>query len=248
MKSGIFKGRQRGGSMYQFEGRIRYSECDAQGKCTLLSILEYFQDCAIFHSQDHHVGLDYLAKNHCAWFLISWQIVVDKYPEFGSEIVVKTLPYDLKGFLGFRNFVMETKQGEQLAYANSVWSMMDTQTNMPMRPTQEMLKAYTIEPRLQMEYLPRKIALPQELLEQDPIEVMEYHLDTNQHVNNSEYTKIAMHFVPKDKPIRMLRAEYKKQAKLGDMIYPAVDRKEQTVCVALQNEQKEEYAIVEFYL
>ena len=45
--------------MYTFESRIRYSETDSEGKLTMASLINYFQDCSTFQSEDHGLGLDY---------------------------------------------------------------------------------------------------------------------------------------------------------------------------------------------
>ena len=36
--------------MYEFDSRVRYSETDAQGRMTWLALMDYFQDCSVFHS------------------------------------------------------------------------------------------------------------------------------------------------------------------------------------------------------
>ena len=97
--------------MYQFESRIRYSEVDSQGKATLNAILDYFQDCSFFQSEDLGVGGTYLAQNQAAWVLSSWQIEVVRYPAYGEQVVISTWPYDFKSFLGYRNFTLESPQG-----------------------------------------------------------------------------------------------------------------------------------------
>ncbi len=231
--------------MYQFDSRVRFSEVDAEANLTLLGVLDYFQDCATFHSEDVHVGIDYMKDQHVAWLLLSWQIIVDRYPKMGEEIVIKTMPYDLKGCFGYRNFVMETKNRERLAYANSVWSLIDTQSEKPVKPTKEMLLGYALDEKYEMEYAPRKIKLPEQWEVKDIIEVKDYHLDTNMHVNNGQYTKIAMQFLPKDLVIGQLRAEYKKQARLGDRMIPKVGYIENKTVVSLEDEQGQTYAVVE---
>ena len=57
--------------MYSFDSRVRYSEVDENRRITLLSILNYFQDCSSFHSEKIGVGIDYLNKRQCAWVLSS---------------------------------------------------------------------------------------------------------------------------------------------------------------------------------
>ena len=59
--------------IYQFDSRVRYSEVDENRRITLLSILNYFQDCSSFHSEKIGFGIDYLKEKQCAWVLSSWQ-------------------------------------------------------------------------------------------------------------------------------------------------------------------------------
>ena len=55
---------------------------------------------------------------------------------------------------------MKTEQGEVLAYANSVWSFLDLEKGIPCRVPAEETDAYPVEEKLDMNYAPRKIAIP----------------------------------------------------------------------------------------
>ncbi len=232
--------------MYFFDGRIRYSETDSRGKLTLTSLLNYFQDCSTFHSEDLGLGLDYLMKKHMVWVLCSWQIDVERYPEHCERVRTGTAPYEFKGFLGARNFVMTTQEGECLARANSLWSLLDTDNWRPVSPPEEMLAGYGLSERLDMDYAPRKIAVPQGGTDREPIVVKKHHLDTNNHVNNGQYVDIAMEFLPESFAIRRMRAEYKKQARLDDVMYPHVVQEGNCLTAVLNDETGKPYAIVEF--
>lgn len=234
--------------MYKFNSRIRYSEVDSEEKLTLESLLNYFQDCSTFHSEDAGVGIRYLGERHMAWVLCAWQIVVERYPKLCENVTVGTAPYDFKGFVGYRNFLMETVNGERLAYANTLWSLMDVQSMHPIKPPKEMIKAYELEERLPMDYAPRRILIPSvDEIRKDCIEVRYHHLDTNNHVNNGQYVRMAMEYLPKGFAIRQMRAEYKKQALLGERIYPVVYNDGERSCtVALNNEEDKPYCVVEF--
>lgn len=234
--------------MYKFDGRIRYSEVDSEGKLSLEALLNYFQDCSTFHSEEIGVGLKYLVDRQMAWLLSAWQIVVKRYPVLCEKVIVGTAPYEFKGFMGCRNFLMETESGERLAYANTVWTLMDMEHMRPARIPKELQDAYVLEERLTMDYAPRKIALPRmegELREN--LEVRQHHLDTNLHVNNGQYIRMAMEYLPEGFSIWQMRAEYKQQAHLGDIIMPKVYMPEEEVClIALNNEEGQPYCITEF--
>ncbi len=231
--------------MYVFDARIRYSEADCENRLTLEGLLNYFQDCSTFQSEDLGLGVKYLRKLGQVWALSSWQIDVERYPEIGERVKVGTLPYDFKGFIGFRNFWMEDEEGKRIAVANSVWTLLDLKSGRPTRPSQEMRDGYRIEPKLEMEYLPRKIAIPEEGEDGTELVITRHHLDTNHHVNNGQYVKIALDYPEEDFEVRRLRAEYKKQAYLGDIFCPVVYKGEESYVISLNDRKGEPYAVVE---
>ena len=232
--------------MYTFDSKVRYSETDSEGKLTMASLINYFQDCSTFQSEELGVGLEYLRERNLVWVLSSWQIVVERYPELCEKVTVGTQPYDLKGFLGYRNFAMMDEKGEYIAKANSLWSLLNTETEKPCPVPEIMFEKYQLCPKLEMEYAPRKIAVPENGKVFEPIVVKKHHLDTNHHVNNQQFVGIAMDYLPEDFSIGQLRAEYKKQAFLDDVLYPYVAETEGKVVVALRNEANAPYVIVEF--
>ncbi|RKM59895.1 acyl-[acyl-carrier-protein] thioesterase [Butyrivibrio sp. CB08] len=211
--------------MYTFDSRIRYSEVDKNAELTIESLINYFQDCSTFQTQDGPANMAYLRQQGVAWVLNSWQIVINRYPRLCEEVTIGTIPYELKGFFGHRNFFMDTKDGERLATANSVWTLFNFEKGIPARISQEMVDAYPLGEKLPMDYGDRKIAIPEdaEIFEADEIQVRTHHLDTNNHVNNGQYIRMAIESLP-DKDIRVgaLRAEYRKQAVLGDTLYPEI--------------------------
>lgn len=232
--------------MYTFDGRIRYSETDSEGKLTMASLLNYFQDSSTFHSEDVGLGVGYFKEVHQVWVLSSWQIVVERYPELCERVIIGTQPYDMKGFLGFRNFAMMTESGEYLAKANSIWSLLDLEKGKPVSASEEMMQKYGIGEKLDMEYAPRKITIPEGGISGEAIVVKQHHLDTNHHVNNGQFVDMAMEFLPEYFAIGQLRAEYKKQAFLDDILLPYVVTGEDKVVVSLTDEKGAPYVVVEF--
>lgn len=232
--------------MYLFDGRIRFSEVDSEGKLTLKALLNYFQDCSTFQSEDLGLGVYYLKENRMVWVLSSWQIVVERYPKLCEQVKIGTAAYEFKGFVGMRNFAMITPSGEYLAKANSLWSLLDTDTGKPALPSETMKKGYGLEEKLPMDYAPRKIVIPEGGENREPIVVKKHHLDTNYHVNNGQYVDMALEFLPDGFVIRQMRAEYKKQAFLDDVLYPYVSIKENQYVISLADTDGKPYVIVEF--
>ena len=93
--------------MYQMDARVRYSEVDETHRIKLESVLDYFQDCCTFHSEDVGGGLEFLKGQKRAWLLASWQIVIKEYPKLGEQIRIIANPYAFKNFFGHRNLMLQ---------------------------------------------------------------------------------------------------------------------------------------------
>jgi medium-chain acyl-[acyl-carrier-protein] hydrolase len=129
---------------------------------------------------------------------------------------------------------------------------MNIKTLRPMRPDAEQIAHYGIGEKLDMEYLPRKIALPGNLKECEEIAVRPDMIDTNNHVNNGQYINIAMALMAQDgeyaerKPVKRVLAEYKKSAVMGDVFHPYTGMAEDKYYVCLKDGTGNINAIVVF--
>lgn len=231
--------------MYSFNSKVRYSEIDSEGKLTLYAILNYLQDASTFHSEALHLGIEYLKEKQLAWVLSYWQVDVLRYPEMGEEIVIGTFPYEFKGFIGYRNFVIKDSKDNVLVMANSIWTLMDIQKGRPAKPTPEMLTGYVLEPKLSMEYLERKIIVPSvEESKMEKLTIRKHNIDTNQHVNNAQYVEIAREVLSGSETISEVRVEYKKAAVLGDVMIPRISRGDGTDVISLCDQERNPYAVI----
>lgn len=231
---------------YVFPGRVRFSETGADEKLTLWGILNYFQDCATFHSEDIGAGFHFLAARDRVWVLSSWQICVDRYPDVCENIEVATYPYEFKGFLGMRNFTMKTRNGELLAWANSVWSFLEVSTGRPVRVAEDIRGRYGLDEKLDMDYASRKVPMPREGKACASVAVCREHLDGNGHVNNGKYVQLASEYLPEGFAVSRLRAEYKRQARMGDVLYPLVEQGDGVCRVALCDAEGKPFEITDF--
>ena len=235
--------------MYTYDMRVGFSHVDSDRVMKMETLPELFQDVTCFQGEDLEVGFDYLEPKGCAWILNAWQIDVKRMPWFNEKITVGTFPTAFRGFIGTRNFVIKDAAGEILVMANSIWTFMDMQKMRPSKVAEKFIQVYTLEEELPMEYLPRKISIPESdtylVTQKETLKVREYHLDSNKHVNNGQYIRIAMGFLPKGMKYDRLRVEYRRQAMLGDVLIPIVYKKEDTCIVALCDEEKNPYAVIE---
>lgn len=232
--------------MYSFDSRVRYSEVDRNLSLDIFSMINYFQDCSTFQSEDLGVGIAYLKDRHRIWLMHAWQIVISRFPKLGERITVGTWAYDFKSMYGYRNFIIQNEDGTTAAAANSIWVYMDTENGRPVRIPPDEVLVYPHEAPYPMEYAPRKIAPPEIFTRCEPFSVSRRSLDSNDHVNNGQYIRMAENYLPEGFPVRQMRAEYKKSAVLGDIIVPQVSCEGSRCTVCLADEQGKPFSVVEF--
>lgn len=235
--------------MYTYDMRVGFSHVDSDRVMKMEVLPALLQDVTCFQGEELGVGFDYLDPMECAWILNAWQIDVKRMPRFNEKITIGTFPTEFKSFIGTRNFVIKDENNDTIVMANSVWTFMDMRKLRPSKVAEKFIEVYTLEEQLPMEYLPRKISLPETedfvVTEKEALKVREYHLDSNRHVNNGQYIQIATGFLPEGMKCDRLRVEYRKQAKLGDVMIPVVYHKEECCIVALCDEEKSPYAVIE---
>ncbi|MDO4476088.1 MAG: thioesterase [Lachnospiraceae bacterium] len=230
---------------YEFKSRVRYSELDENGKLSIHALINYFQDTSVFQSEMLGDGYKRLQGKGLAWILSSWQIVIHELPGFGEHVTAATWPYDFKYSTGLRNFVLTDGADRLYACANSCWVLFDVEKQKPTTVDEELIHVYGKDEPLEMDYAPRKIRVLGEGEARESFVVTRENLDTNHHVNNGEYIRMALAFLPAELSIRQLRVEYKQQAHLGDRIHPVVVRQEGIWQVLLNTDEGYPYAVVE---
>ena len=234
--------------MFQFESKVRYSEVNSERVLKLAALTDYLQDCCTFQTEEMGVGMDYLKDFHGGWVLSSWEIVIKELPKLSDVIRIGTFPYDFKGFYGLRNFCVENEAFERIAFANSVWVYMNTETMRPERVPESVLAAYheKEEEPIPFAWSDRKIKVEGEGVAFNLVEVSPYFIDTNRHMNNGKYIMVAESYLPEGFTVGRIRAEYRKAAVLGDILHPIIYKEENVVTVELADEAGKPYAVVQF--
>lgn len=204
--------------MYSYKEHVSYSHSDENGELRLGSIIDSFQDCSQMHSEVAGVSVERLWEMNAGWQIVPWQIVVNRYPKFGEEVIVGTWPNNFNGVIGGRNYVMDTLEGERLVVANSGWVLVNLETHRVIPISEEIASCYELEPPAEMEKASRKVAIPEEMDFLEKILVPKRSRDTNGHMNNSYYVHFAGEHIPEDKKIRQLRVEYKQGSYVGETL------------------------------
>lgn len=233
--------------MYTYEKKVLFSDIDAGATMSLYGILNALQDCVNVNSESIGRGIDYMMEKRRSWFAISWNIEIKRYPKMFEDIVVKTWPYDFSAIMGYRNVIVEDKEGNVIICADSIWSLVDLNTGRPTKINDEDSAGYDLEPRFPMEEVPRKIAVPKDGVAEAKIVVGKTNVDYNGHMSNAEYIRFADEYLPMDVKPSRIRVEYKNQSQYKEELTPIVSRDDGRVVVNMTGEDsKDVKAIVEF--
>ena len=232
--------------MYSFDSRIRYSEVDQDCYLTLDKLIDYFQDCTNFHSESVGLGVKATAEAKKCWMILSWAIEINRLPKLTEQVTIVTAPYSFKSCRGGRSFGMKDEAGNWLAKADSQWVYMDIEKGGFATIDEGMADQYGgIDDKIEVSVDTKRIRLPEALEEMESFRVQKSHLDTNNHVNNGQYIKMAMAYLPEKIQIHQVKVEYKRQALLGDVIIPKVYVDNNVQLVALCGEDSKPYAVIE---
>ena len=136
--------------------------------------------------------------------------------------------------------------GEALVYADSQWFYFDQGTGRPIKAKPEDVEPFGMGEPYPMEYTSRKLTYPEELEYRGTVRVCENHLDTNAHMNNGEYIRIAANFLPSGFSVGDLQVEYRLAAKLGEQIRVNTKRTEDGFYVVMTDTDGSPYAITRF--
>lgn len=232
--------------MYKYKNRVSYSQADQRGTIGVSQIVDVMQDACMFHCSEVGRSCLDLKKEHRAWLVSSWHIQIHCLPEIGEEYFVSTWPYKAKGVFSYRNVVLESLEGEVYACGDSVWFFYDQENNKPVRIPEEEKAYYQHNPPYDMDYTSRKVSHPEELELTQTVTVCQNYLDTNDHMNNGQYVRLAVNVLPENFAVRELQAEFRNAARLGDVLYIHTGKKENSFYTVFTDEAGVPYFLAEW--
>lgn len=234
---------------YGFESRVRYSECDETGRLSLVSAINYLQDCSTFQSEELGHGFATLGARQLAWVLATWRIEVDGLPALGDRISVSTWCYEMTRAHALRCFEIRDADGRSLVRADSQWIMFDVERGHATRVPDDQRVYCADTPRLAMGPLERRLRASGEGTRLEPVRVRPHNLDTNRHVNNAQYVMLAAEALGQTVLSRSrgcVSVLYRRMAHLGDLIVPVAHPCERGWDVELTDGEGATYALVRF--
>ena len=104
---------------------------DFTGHLTIGVLGNHLLNVAGFHSHDRGFGIDRLNKEHYTWVLSRLALEMFDLPYQYEPFTIETWVENVYRLFTDRNFAVLNKEGKPIAYARSVWAMIDTETRKP---------------------------------------------------------------------------------------------------------------------
>lgn len=235
--------------MYSHKTQVTASHTGADGYQTPVSVLSMLQDCSQLWLDSEPVVKRHLEENRLAMLLASRQVDFLQKAPYATRLTARTGVYNCNGYMGYRNTALYGLDDTLYARSWSAGIFASLETGRPTRLPKVVQEAITYDEKLQMDYLDKRISIPSSDPRIFPGTVAQRSdIDFNQHVNNTQYIRMACEYLPEDATINRLRVEYKSAAKQGDVLVPHVYGLDSgTVTVVLFNEREGiPFAVIEF--
>ena len=177
---------------YQF--KVRSYECGPDGRATLPTICNLFQEAASLHAAFLGFGKgDFAAAGeNISWVLTRMVVKMNRYPVWEDELTVETFPRGGRKIVAWRDFEVKDAQGETLGVASSEWMIIDLSTRKIHAIPEKVFAANDPKntPVLGLEPF-AKFRFPAEadgdIRQSETFTAMKSQIDLNGHVNNVHY-------------------------------------------------------------
>ena len=232
---------------YVMPVRVRYSDTNRDGFMNLHKILECFQDCCIFQSESLGYKVQDELDRDRGGFLLAWNVEIERFPSLGEELQIITEPYKMKGFYGYRRFMIIDSDSRTLASADSLWLLMDLRKKIPQRVPADMINAYITDVKDDTVRVKRKLETEGAWIPKEKIPITRHFLDTNSHVNNVFYGMWAEEHLPEGFPVQKIMIDYRQSSYEDDVITIDTIQEEDRVRCRFRNQDDILLALVEFW-
>ena len=203
---------------------------DFTGHITMGVLGNHLLNVAGFHSHDRGFGIDKLNKEHYTWVLSRLALeMVGELPKQYEPFTAETWVENVYRLFTDRNFAIIDKNGKPVAYARSVWAMIDTETRKPvdlMAVHNGDIAGYICDRECPIDKPSRIKVSSKEPAEILPVRYSD--LDINGHVNSIRYIEHILDLFPidtlKQRRVKRFEMAYVAETLASDMMAFYVDK------------------------
>ena len=191
---------------------------DFRGCVTIPMIGNYLMHAASNHASKRGFGFSDMTERQTAWVLSRLAIEINRYPVMSEPVTLYTWVDEVGRYFTSRCFELTDSAGASVAYARSIWAVIDLQTRRPVPLEVEGLSVYIADRPCPIEK-PGKIAAVEAESEGMPYQVKYSDLDINGHLNSIKYMEHLLDLFELDlyreKEVKRFEISYLSEGKYG---------------------------------
>ncbi len=220
------KYQQTSGHEFYLDWHVPYFLCNEDLVLTLPGLIHMWTDTSIMHYNAVYRPEEDDGK---VWMVYSWDIQIERFPLAHSRVKTVTFPYEYNRFFAKRNFLLLDEEDNILAYADSVWLLVDVKKKRPGRIDGRIFdhfgetEAFYEKPRPKL----KELATYSHQKELSPRQT---DIDSNHHVNNAAiidwFNEVNVDYVAETSGLSSFIIVYEKQIFRDDHPVIEVERVE----------------------
>ena len=210
-------------ALFETEFICGYQSLKTDLTVTFPQIVAYMQETTLRHTEYIGYPMELFIERKCCWAITHWQVELYDYPKWNDKITAKTWSTSFKGYMAERCFELYNDKGKCLAKANTNWVFTNTEKKKAVRPPEDLLKNFEVNPSLCMEKdfkFPSKDSYKK--INERELIVPHSDIDANLHVNNVKYIERFVNGFDiefyKNNNIVSMKTVYRKSAYLGEKV------------------------------
>ena len=178
--------------VYQKRIEIRAEHVDFKRKMRPSSLLRFFQECCIAHTEELGFDRSTTLDKGLLWVVACERLLINKMPEYGETILLECYPGKMLHYLFPRHFLVKNEKGEILIRGIAIWALIEEKTRSIIEPKEY---GILIEGEEHGEEIPPLMRLPDFEGEALPRSASYSLADINGHINNASYLDLAFDLV-----------------------------------------------------
>jgi len=180
---------------------------------TLLQLISIDHTTALGMGREKTLDKGYL------WIIAKQRAEISRMPDYDEDIIISTWPGETMHMLFPRYYEMKTDDGELLAKASAVWSLIDENSRELIDPAEHGIHIEGITTGSEIDLLSGPV--PNEISETAQLTVPFSYVDINGHVNNARYFDMADDIIPAAKAglmPKLISVRYASETNEGDTL------------------------------
>lgn len=200
---------------------FRFGDCETYKRGTVFSIMKLLTELSGEDYENKGLGHSFLLDRGQTFLIARMRLEFNRIPQYSETVVAETWERNVKGPYFYREYDVRGQNGEQIIAGTGMWLLVNPISREILRPAALVGGLPEENPETVGCASCKKLKLNQDLpfLGRRPIYYSD--LDSNGHVNNAVYGKIATDFLPdtlREVPVKAVDITFNMETKLGETL------------------------------